>query len=91
MGNLRKRVRYDDTSTGGGDYNAMHEKYLYEFEYPYGTTEQLEFNIIAENILSQVDSWGHHYQVFTEVTDKKNDDSAISKVDGFIKSSSGDL
>ena len=42
-------------------------------------------------MLSQVYSEGHHYQVLTEVTDQKKDDSAIAKVDGFLKSSSGEL
>ena len=69
----------------------MHDKYLYEVKYPYGMTEQLAANIIAENMLSQVDSEGHHYQVLIRVTDHKRDDSAISKVDGFIKSRSGEL
>ena len=63
----------------------MHDKSLYEVEYPDGTTEQLAANIITENMLSQVDSGGHHYQVLTEVTDHKKDDSAIAKVDGFMK------
>ena len=52
---------------------------------------QLAANIIAENMISQVDYEGHHYQVLTEVTDHKNDDSATAKVDGFIKSSNGNL
>ena len=47
--------------------------------------EQLEANIITKNMLSQVDYEVHHYQVLTEVTDHKKDDSAIAKVDGFIK------
>ena len=81
----RKRVRYDDTSTGEGNYNFMHKNSLYEVEYPDGTTEQLAANIIAENMISQVDSEGNHCQILTEVTDHKKDDSAISKVDGFIK------
>ena len=42
-------------------------------------------------MISQVDSEGHNYQVLTEVNDHNKDDSAISKVDGFIKSSSGNL
>ena len=46
-------------------------------------------NIIAEDIMSQVDSEVCHYQVLTEVNDHKKDDSAIAKVDGFINSSSG--
>ena len=41
--------------------------------------------------MSQVDSEGHHYQVLTEVTDHKKDDSAVAKVDGFIESSIGNL
>ena len=41
--------------------------------------------------MSQVDSDGNHYQVLTEVTDHKKDDSSIAKADGFIKSSSGNL
>ena len=30
MGEVRKRIRYDDTSTGEVNYNAMHDKSLYE-------------------------------------------------------------
>ena len=87
MGKFRKRVRYYDTSIGTGNYNAMHYKSLYEVEQPDGTTEQLEGNIIAENMISQVDYECHHYQVLTEVTDQKKDDIDITKVDGFNKSS----
>ena len=29
MGKIRKHVRYDDTSTGEGNYNAIRKKYLY--------------------------------------------------------------
>ena len=65
MGEVSKRVIYDDTSTGKVNYNSMHDKYLYEVEYPDVTTEQLAANIIAENMMSQVDSEGHHYQVLT--------------------------
>ena len=88
---VRKRVRYYDTITVEGNYNSMHENSLYEVEYPDGTTEQLAANIKTGNILSRVDSESHHYQVLTEVTDHKKDYSAIVKVAGFIKSSSGNL
>ena len=53
--------------------------------------EKLIANITAENILSQFDSEGHHYQVFNEVTDHKIDGSAITKMFGLIKSSNGKL
>ena len=29
MGKVRKHVRYDETSTGKGNYNDMHDRYLY--------------------------------------------------------------
>ena len=56
IGKFIKHVRYDDTGTGEGNYNVMHDKSLYEVEYPDGMTEQLAANIIAENMMSQVDS-----------------------------------
>ena len=74
-----------------GNYNAMHDKSLYEIEYTDGTMQQPVANIIADNMMSQVDSEGHNYQVLTEVTDQNKDDSAIANVSGFIKSSSGNL
>ena len=91
MRKVRKRIKYDEWSTGKVNYNTMHDKSLYEVEYPDGTMEKLEDNIIAKNMMSQVDYEGNHYQVLTEVTDHKKDDSNIVKMDGFIKSSSGKL
>ena len=69
----------------------MHNNSVYELDYPDGTTEQLIANIIAENMLKQVDPEGHHYQVMTELTNQNRDDSNITKVNGFIKSSKGNL
>ena len=68
MGNSRKLINYEDIRAGGGCYNYMHDKLVYEFYYPDDTIEQLTNNIISENMPSQVDSEGHHYQVLTEVT-----------------------
>ena len=47
--------------------------------------------MIAENMLSQIDFKGHHYQVMTELADNKKDDSDIVNVDDYLKSSSGNL
>ena len=68
MGKVRKRVIYDGTSTGKGNHISMNDKYLYEVEYPDEMTEQLADNIIAENMMSQVDSEGNHYQVMGTYT-----------------------
>ena len=47
MGKVSKHIRYDDTHIGEGNYNAMHDKSLYEVKYPYRTMEKLVANIIA--------------------------------------------
>ena len=91
MVNIRKRIKCDDVSEGGGRYNAIHNKHVYEFDHPYGTTKQLTANITSENMLSKLDSEGHHCQVLSEVTDQRRDDSRIKNVNGFIKSSDDKL
>ena len=52
MVKVRKRVRHEGTSSGKYNYNAMHDKSLYEVEYTDGTTEKFEANIIAENTVT---------------------------------------
>ena len=62
----------------------MHDKLFCELDFPDGTTEKLTDDIIAEKILPQVDFESHHYQVLTEITDNKMDNSTIIKVDVLI-------
>ena len=91
MGKFRKRIKYDDIITGEGYYNDMHDKYVYEDTYPDRTTEKLKSNTIDESILSKFDSESQHYQVLNEVNDYKRYGRAITTVDGFIRSSNGNL
>ena len=48
MGKVRKRIKYDEINTGESYYNAMHNKSVYEVEYPDGAMEILTANIISE-------------------------------------------
>ena len=54
-------------------------------------TGEVNYNSMHNKSLYEVEYEGNHYQVLTEVTDHKKDDIAIAKVDGFIKSVSGNL
>ena len=63
MGKFRNHIKYYDTSTGEVHHNGMHDNSVYGVEYTDGTTEKLTDTMIAENMLSQVDSEGHQYQV----------------------------
>ena len=91
MVKFMKIIRYDNISTITGQYNVMQEKSVYEVEYPDETTDQLTANIKTENMLSQVDSEGQHYQFLTKVTYHMIYYSTITKVGGFIKYSNGNL
>ena len=85
MEKFRKRIKYDDISTLEGHYNATHDKYVYKVYYNDVTTDQLKANILAKNILLQVESEGPHYQLLTKVTYHKRYGSAVTKVNGFTK------
>ena len=92
MGRVTKRVRDNEGNVmGTPSNNPLTNHSLYEVEFPDGHTEELQYNIIAENMMSQVDSEGHHYQVLAEISDHASDATAISKKNGFIRSRNGNL
>ena len=49
---FRKSIKYDYVSVGKVQYNAMHNKSVYEVGYLDVTTEKLTDSIIAGNMLS---------------------------------------
>ena len=57
---------------------------LYEVSFPNGQTEDLTENVIDDNMISQVDSEVHHYQVLKDISDHSSDGSALKRSDGFI-------
>ena len=69
----------------------MYDKLVYEVYYPDGTIKQLTTNIIAMNMILQIYSGNHHYQVLTEITDNKRGGGGIRKVDRFIRSGNNKL
>ena len=44
---------------------------------------------IAENMMSQIDSGGHHYQLLNKIQDNRKDRWVVSKANVFITSHSG--
>ena len=54
-----------------------------------GTTEGLATNVIADNLLSQVDEEGHRQMMLNEIIDHRKSDDAIKIEDGLYISKSG--
>jgi hypothetical protein len=62
---------------------------LYKVEFPDGTTKAVSANLIAENLLSQVDDEGRSYSVLREIVDHRTNGHALSKDDGFTTNRKG--
>ena len=59
---------------------------LYEVSFTNVQTGELTAKVIAENMISQVDSELHHYQVVNEISDQSEDGSELKWSDVFIRS-----
>ena len=63
---------------------------IYEVEFPYGQVKEYGTNIIAKNILLQVDSDGYSMQLMQVIVDYKCDDSvAVQMADQYVYMKSG--
>ena len=92
MARVMKRVKDNDgNAIGVQTDNILTNTSLYEVEFPDGHTEELQYNIIAENMMSQVDSEGHHWQLLSEISDHRSNHLAITEKNGFIRSHNGNL
>ena len=58
-------------------------------EFADGTNEIIAANIIAENILSQVDEEGHTQLLLSEIIDHRTNGSEVQESDAFIMTRSG--
>ena len=62
---------------------------MYEVEYQEEHTAALAANIIAENILAQVDEEGKRSVLFDEIVDVRTDGTQVLQQDAFVTTSSG--
>ena len=87
MARVTKSVRNNELNPRGikhPDFFAYHS--FYEVSFHNDQMEKLTTNVIAENMLYQVDSDGHQYQVLKEISGHSADGSTLNRSDGFIKS-----
>ena len=74
---------------GTANQNPILDTRVYQVEYPDGAVSEFSANIIAENILSQVDSDGFNYSFLSEILGHRSTDEAITKDCGQIATKSG--
>ena len=85
-GRVIKRVFVPDGKVAGKyDDNPYLNSIMYEVELADGRVKEYGVNIIAENMLTQVDSDGFSLSLMEGIIDYKHDDSvAIPKIDKYI-------
>lgn len=69
--------------------NPMLDSRQYVVEYIDGETEVVTANIIAENILSQVDDIGHGRRQLDDIIDYRTTDAAVPKHEGWLTTETG--
>ena len=86
---VRQAIDPDGRLVGTFDENPVLNSMLYNVEFPDGVTKQYVANIIAENVLYQVDSTGRHSHVLEAIVDYQKTDAAVLKDDAFIVTKRG--
>ena len=69
---------------GGIDDNPVLNKRIYDVTFSDGAIKQYAANVIAENMLAQVDHEGHQYLLLDHISDHRFDDTAIKKDDQYV-------
>ena len=86
-----KRRDMDDEgkSVGSMNNNPLLDTIAYELEFSDGMTEVITANIIAQNLLAQVDEEGNRQMLLYEITDHIQDVNYIGKEDEFTETKNG--
>ena len=74
----------DDVPIGNVNINHIMDTCRYKVEFEDGTIEFLPANILAENILSQVDEDGHKQLLFEEIIDHRSNSDTFKCEDGHV-------
>ena len=86
---LRQSLEPTSRSVGCYHKNPILNNLVYDVEFPDGEVKEYSENVIAENLLSQVDEEGFLQSVFDSILEYTKDDSAIEKKDLYFKTRSG--
>lgn len=92
--NVRAKVKGRTIGDHGRQIGTYHRNpilnsIVYDVEMPDGTVKEYAANILAENLLAQVDEEGHNRLMMDEITDVRKNRDAIPKSDGYLVTRTG--
>ena len=76
---------HDGKPVGKRHANPLLDTRLYEVKFPDGSAEAIAANLIAENMLSQVDDEGWSHSVLSNIVYHRTNGHAILKNNGFAE------
>ena len=87
---IQRSLGPDGNTNGSYDDNPFLNSLLYDVEFADGTIKEYSANVIAENMLTQVDAEGFSKTMMESIIDHKMDEStAVSKADKYIVTNRG--
>ncbi len=88
MVRVKKKVMSNDKN-GADYYNPIRDHSRYEVEFPDGSVDEVEANVIAESMITECDPEGRHYKFFKEISDHRKHKTALNVADGSFVTSAG--
>ena len=86
----KRAIGPDGTVAGTYDENPCLNTMIYEVEFPDGQSKAYAANVIAENMLTQVDSDGFSRTMMEAIVDYRKDEAvAVPKTDKYLTTTSG--
>ena len=85
----RRAIDINGNPIGTRNNNPLLDSRAYEVQFIDGSSEIIQANIIAENLLSQVDEEGHQQMLLHDIIDHQSNSNAITKDKGFRTNSYG--
>lgn len=73
----RRLLDTEGNPTGEENNNQLLDTRQYEVEYEDGNTEVLWANFLAENLLAQVDEYGHKHLLMEEITEHRTNGDTL--------------
>ena len=74
---LRRSIDETGRAVGNWNDNQLLNSMVYKVEFPDGNTKKYAANIIAENVLAQVDPDGSHSSMMEAILDHRRSDNAV--------------
>ena len=85
----QRAIGPDGVPVGRYDQNPRLNSLVYEVEFPDGQVKEYAANVLAENMLSQIDSEGFSTTLFDGIVDYRKDETAVDKADRFLVTKRG--